>query len=99
MPPLWQANSFKKRNNMTPSMSSLASTSGKDHTVALDRNGKRLYNKVLPTGGVKLRALIAELNTPGRSLFVVDQTSTIGALPVAVARAEGVLVAICTDWP
>lgn len=36
---------------------------------------------------------LAELNTHGRLLFVVDQPSTISALPVAVARAEGVLVA------
>ncbi|AJX91223.1 transposase family protein [Burkholderia pseudomallei] len=66
---------------------------GRHHAVALDRNGKRLYNKALPNDEVKLRALIAELKTHGRLLFVVDQPSTIGALPVAVARAEGVLVA------
>ena len=66
---------------------------GQHHAVALDRNGKRLYNKALPNDEVKLRALIAELKTHGRLLFVVDQPSTIGALPVAVARAEGVLVA------
>lgn len=41
----------------------------------------------------KLRALLTEPRTRGRLLFVVDQPSTIGALPVAVARAEGVLVA------
>ncbi|VWC38447.1 transposase [Burkholderia lata] len=66
---------------------------GQHHAVALDRNGKRLYNKALPNDEVKLRALIAELKTHGRLLFVVDQPSTIGALPVAVARAEGILVA------
>ncbi|ACJ09144.1 IS110 family transposase [Burkholderia pseudomallei] len=66
---------------------------GQHHAVALDRNGKRLYNKALPNDEVKLRALIAELKTHRRLLFVVDQPSTIGALPVAVARAEGVLVA------
>ncbi len=66
---------------------------GQHHAVALDRNGKRLYNKALPNDEVKLRALITELKTHGRLLFVVDQPSTIGALPVAVARAEGVLVA------
>ncbi|RQU25729.1 IS110 family transposase [Burkholderia cenocepacia] len=66
---------------------------GQHHAVALDRNGKRLYNKALPNDEIKLRALIAELKTHGRLLFVVDQPSTIGALPVAVARAEGVLVA------
>ncbi|REG48563.1 transposase IS116/IS110/IS902 family protein [Paraburkholderia sp. BL6669N2] len=66
---------------------------GHHHAVALDRNGKRLYNKALPNDEAKLRALIAELKTHGQLLFVVDQPSTIGALPVAVARAEGVLVA------
>ncbi|AGK51574.1 transposase family protein [Burkholderia thailandensis MSMB121] len=66
---------------------------GQHHAVALDRHGKRLYNKALPNDEAKLRALIAELKTHGRLLFVVDQPSTIGALPVAVARAEGVLVA------
>jgi hypothetical protein len=66
---------------------------GQHRAVALDRNGKRLYNKALPNDEVKLRALIAELKTHGRLLFVVDQPSTIGALPVAVARAEGIVVA------
>ncbi|WP_038782243.1 IS110 family transposase [Burkholderia pseudomallei] len=66
---------------------------GRHHAVALRRNGKRLYNKALPNDEVKLRALIAELKTHRRLLFVVDQPSTIGALPVAVARAKGVLVA------
>ena len=38
-------------------------------------------------------ALIAELQRHGRLLFVVNQPATIGALPLAVARDEGVLVA------
>jgi hypothetical protein len=63
------------------------------HAVALDRNGKRLYNKALPNDEAKLRALITELKAHGQLLFVVDQPATIGALPVAVARDEGVLVA------
>lgn len=68
---------------------------GKDHhhAVALDRRGKRVYNKALPNDEAELRALITELKTHGRLLFVVDQPATIGALPVAVARDEGVLVA------
>ncbi|WP_143291712.1 IS110 family transposase, partial [Burkholderia pseudomallei] len=45
---------------------------GQHHAVALDRNGKRLYNKALPNDEVKLRALIAELKTHRRLLFVVD---------------------------
>ena len=66
---------------------------GQHHAVALDRSGKRLYNKALPNDEAKLRALINELKAHGQLLFVVDQPATIGALPVAVARDEGVLVA------
>ncbi|WP_193065577.1 IS110 family RNA-guided transposase [Burkholderia pseudomallei] len=66
---------------------------GQHHAVALDRNGKRLYNKAMPNGEAKLRALISELRAHGRLLFVVDQPATIGALPVAIARDEGVMVA------
>jgi hypothetical protein len=40
-----------------------------------------------------LRALIRKLKEHGPILLVVDQPATIGALPVAVARDEGVLVA------
>lgn len=66
---------------------------GHHHAVALDRTGKRLYNKALPNDETKLRALITELKAYGQLLFVVDQPATIGALPLAVARDEGVLVA------
>jgi hypothetical protein len=41
----------------------------------------------------KLRPLLAKLKAHGPVLLVVDQPATVGALPVAVARAEGVLVA------
>ncbi|KGU59823.1 transposase family protein [Burkholderia pseudomallei MSHR983] len=66
---------------------------GQHHAVALDRNGKRPYNKAMPNDEAKLRALISELRAHGRLLFVVDQPATIGALPVAIARDEGVMVA------
>jgi Transposase len=66
---------------------------GHHHAVALDRTGKGLYNKALPNDETKLRAPITELKAHGRLLFVVDQPATIGALPVAGARDEGVLVA------
>ncbi|ONB93716.1 transposase [Burkholderia pseudomallei] len=66
---------------------------GQHHAVALDRNGKRLYNKAMPNDEAKLRALISEFRAHGRLLFVVDQPATIGALPVAIARDEGVMVA------
>jgi Transposase len=47
---------------------------------------------VLPNDKAKLRALVIELKAHDQLLLVVDQPATIGALPVAVARDEGVLV-------
>ena len=66
---------------------------GAHHAVALDRAGKRLLDSALPNDETKLRALIGRLKQHGQILLVVDQPATVGALPVAVARAEGVLVA------
>ena len=66
---------------------------GEHHAVALDRSGKRLLDKALPNDEEKLRTLIAGLRMHGALLFVVDQPATIGALPITVARAEGVKVA------
>lgn len=66
---------------------------GAHHAVALDRSGKRLLDKALPNDEDKLRTLIAELRMHGVLLLVVDQPATIGALPITVARAEGVAVA------
>ena len=65
---------------------------GEHHAVALDRAGKQLYDKALPNDETKLRELITKLKKHGEVLFVVDQPATIGALPIAVAQAEGVLV-------
>jgi transposase len=66
---------------------------GTHHAVALDRKGKRLLDSALPNDETKLRALIGKLKEYGKILLVVDQPATVGALPVAVAGAEGVLVA------
>jgi transposase len=66
---------------------------GAHHAVALDRKGKRLLDSALPNDETKLRALIGKLKEHGQILLVVDQPATVGALPVAVARAEGVWVA------
>lgn len=66
---------------------------GAHHAVALDQTGKRLLDSALPNDEAKLRALITKLKGHGRVLLVVDQPATIGALPVAVARAEGATVA------
>ena len=66
---------------------------GEHHAVAVDRSGKRLFDKTLPDDEAKLRALIAELKARGSVLLVVDQPAMIGALPVMVARSEGIKVA------
>jgi transposase len=66
---------------------------GTHHAVALDRKGKRLLDSALPNDETKLRTLIGKLKEYGKVLLVVDQPATVGALPVAVAGAEGVLVA------
>lgn len=62
------------------------------HAVALDVTGKVLIDRSLPQDEAQLVALIDALKGHGRVLFVVDQPATIGALPLAVARAQGVEV-------
>ena len=62
------------------------------HAVAIDRAGKKLLDRALPQDEAKLRAIIKAVAGKGTVLLVVDQPSTIGALPVAVAQAEGILV-------
>ncbi|MEU4521761.1 IS110 family transposase [Amycolatopsis sp. NPDC024027] len=68
---------------------------GKDahHAVGLDPDGRRLHDGPLPNTEPKLRALFDKLAQHGTLLVVVDQPATIGALPVAVARAAGHQVA------
>jgi transposase len=51
--------------------------------------GKRLHDAVLPNSEPKLREIFGRLAGHGPVLVVVDQPATIGALPVAVARACG----------
>ena len=65
---------------------------GEHHAVAIDRVGKRLFDKALPNDEGRLKQLLGKLKEHGRVLLVVDQPATIGALPIAVAHAEGVLV-------
>ena len=60
---------------------------GEHHAVALDRAGKRLFDRALANDEARSRTLIGGLNQHGRVLFVVDQPATIGALPVMVAHA------------
>jgi hypothetical protein len=62
------------------------------YAVALDPAGRMVLNRSLPQDEEKLRELISGLKSRGRVLFVVDQPASIGALPLAVARDEGVEV-------
>jgi transposase len=63
------------------------------HAVALSPQGKRLHDGTLPNTEAGLRKLFDKLARHGRILMVVDQPASIGALPVAVARAAGHQVA------
>ena len=64
-----------------------------DHwATALNRDGKRLFDKALPNDEQRLRDLYARLGEQGRVLVVVDQPATIGALAVAVAQDMGIAV-------
>jgi hypothetical protein len=66
---------------------------GEHHACALDPSGKKLHDKPLPNDEQRLRALFTQLGRHGRVLVAVDQPASIGALPVAVARAAGCQVA------
>ncbi|MFC7626115.1 IS110 family transposase, partial [Microlunatus sp. GCM10028923] len=63
------------------------------HACALDRDGARVFDAELPQDQRRLELLFGQLAEHGRVLVVVDQPNTIGALPVAVARAMGIEVA------
>jgi transposase len=63
------------------------------HACALDQTGRRLFDAALPQDEARLRELFARLGEHGPVLVVVDQPNTIGALPIAVARAMGLGVA------
>ena len=63
------------------------------HATALNRAGERLFDKPLPQDEARMRQLFMTLQQHGNVLMIVDQPNTIGALPVAVARACGCEVA------
>jgi transposase len=67
------------------------------HVVALRSDGGQVVDRRLPNDETALIMLFAELaqvaGGTDRVLVVVDQPASIGALPVAVARARGVPVA------
>ncbi|MFI6241378.1 IS110 family transposase, partial [Micromonospora sp. NPDC050795] len=66
---------------------------GDHHAVGLAPDGKRLHDAPLPNTEARLRQLFDKLARHGTVLVVVDQPASIGALPVAVARACGHQVA------
>jgi transposase len=57
------------------------------HGVALDPDGKPLFDRPLGNDETALRALFTALSSHGPIVVVVDQPASIGALPVAVAQA------------
>jgi transposase len=64
------------------------------HAVGLGPAGKKVHDRALPNSEPRLRALFDKLAAKhGQVLVVVDQPASIGALPVAVARDAGCLVA------
>lgn len=62
------------------------------YAIAQDINGSVLLDRALPQDEAAMVSMLSELKQHGRVLFVVDQPATIGALPLAVARAHGVEV-------
>lgn len=59
------------------------------HARALNKNGIKVFDKLLPQLESELAALFDDLQTHGTVLVVVDQPNTIRALPIAVARQRG----------
>ena len=67
---------------------------GDHHATAVNRAGKKVFDKPLPNSEPKLRELFGKLQAKhGTVLVVVDQPASIGALPLAVARDAGCQVA------
>lgn len=63
------------------------------HATGLSPDGRRLHDGPLPNREARLRTVFGNLARHGELLVVVDQPASIGALPVAVARACGDQVA------
>jgi hypothetical protein len=60
------------------------------HAVALDPDGKPVFDRPLGNDETALRELFTTLSDRGPVVVVVDQPASIGALPVAVARKMGI---------
>lgn len=63
------------------------------HATGLDGDGNCLVDREIANDETALRRVFTELTEQGTVLVVVDQPSSIGALPIAVARAMGIEVA------
>ncbi len=63
------------------------------HACALDPAGGRLADRPLPNDEPALRGVFADLARHGRVLVVIDEVASIGALPIAAARAMGIDIA------
>ncbi|WP_255248935.1 IS110 family transposase [Brevibacterium casei] len=64
------------------------------HGCGLDPAGLRVFDRELPQDEATLRHAMTNLeHEHGRVLVIVDQTNTIGPLPVAVARDCGAGIA------
>ncbi|KFI45180.1 IS110 family transposase [Bifidobacterium biavatii] len=59
------------------------------HAWLMGMDGQRLWDKPVGQDERELRALYDRAMEHGRTLLVVDQTNTIGSLPLAVAGAMG----------
>ncbi|MFF2061245.1 IS110 family transposase [Streptomyces sp. NPDC058200] len=67
---------------------------GEHPATAVTPAGKKAFDKRLPNSEPKLREVFGKLKAKhGTVLVVVDQTASIGALPLAVARDMGCPVA------
>ncbi|WP_280883294.1 IS110 family transposase [Streptomyces pseudovenezuelae] len=67
---------------------------GEHHATAVTPAGKKAFDKRLPNTEPRLREVFDKLQAKhGTVLVVVDQPASIGALPLAVARDMGCMVA------
>ncbi|KXZ59196.1 hypothetical protein Bravens_00443 [Brevibacterium ravenspurgense] len=64
------------------------------HGCALTPEGQRVYDHELPQDETALRKVFTDLQQHGAVLIVVDQSNTIGALPIAVDRDSDILSAL-----
>ena len=67
-----------------------ASARSEHWATALNRDGRKVFDRALPNEEERLRALYEKLADHGNLLVVVDQPATIGALAVAVAQDMGI---------